>query len=148
MTLEYFHYETLGSFLPCLTLTHQRWGACFIQLHVLTEPKTCLVHVCSCTWGLYWGLCPIPVLKLTFPLVSVAVIITDDLLPLLQSTSLEINMKNLPEYSEDVPVWNNENTDRLHVQVACPCWSMPFLHPAAARLQTGGFSPLTSGPLE
>lgn len=137
MQVSRFHYAFLNKYLglsSLLDLTFQRWRECFIPSQSSLHQDS-LGSVCYCAWGLYWGLCSTPAVELTF----LPMFIKGDLLLLLQwSTSLEINMKNLLEYSEAVPVWSNERNNRL----------MSRLPASGAGCRWGCFCSLTPGPPE
>ena len=82
-------------------------------------------------------------LQLWRELTFLPMFIKDDLLlqcrPLLPwSTSLEIHMKNLLEYSEAVPVWSNEGNNRL----------VSRLPASGTGLQMGVFLFTNTGPPE
>lgn len=119
-SLLYFRYQMLRSFLPYLTRTLQRWTACHIDLYILTAPGR--AGPCLPLHGeLCWDTCVTTAVKLTFLPVSISATITDNLLPLPQSsTSLEINMKILPADSEARHRDTCEHNNRLMSRQQAP----------------------------
>lgn len=76
------------------------------DLHVLTAPGTCW-SVFAVAHGAVLGLLSHPSCELTCLPVLLSATITNDLLPLFQSsTSQEMDMKSLSVYSEAVCVWS------------------------------------------
>lgn len=96
------------------------------DLHVLTAPGTCW-SVFAVAHGAVLGLLSHPSCELTCLPVLLSATITNDLLPLFQSsTSQEMDMKSLSVYSEAVCMWSYEHRIRFMSQLPAsltPCLS-------------------------